>query len=102
MKSFKLILAVSAVLGLSVATSANALGPAAQKTTSGYVCTNDATGTLTLRSGPGQQFKRITSITNNTPVTVYKEVVGNDNKSWYNVTVGRYNGWVRYDYVCGL
>lgn len=99
--TFKVMLGSALLASSLFVQTAYATGPAAKRGVTGYVCTNSG-GTLILRSGPGQQFKKITNIMHGAPVTAFKEVVGRDGMSWYNVSAGRHQGWVRYDYVCGL
>ncbi len=65
------------------------------------VCTNSASGTVLLRSGPGQKFRAINSLPNGTYVEYFATTRGRDGFGWDRVRFGRQVGWMRGDYVCG-
>lgn len=100
MKKTFLTVAIVVASMLGFQGQANALGPAANVTT-GHVCTNSG-GNLTMRSGPGQNFAKLTSLAYGTNVVILDTVTGRDGMMWYKVRAGKRIGWVRYDYVCGV
>ncbi|WP_235658723.1 SH3 domain-containing protein, partial [Fischerella thermalis] len=65
-----------------------------------YVCTNDDNGRLSLRSGPGTNFRKIKEIPNGNSVNILSGQYGRDRYYWWNVRHERSLGWVRADYVC--
>lgn len=64
------------------------------------VCTQDANGSLNIRSGPGQQQKVLTQVHNGNLIETLKPVRGQDGYIWYNVRYGNTTGWARQDYIC--
>ncbi|MBD2357478.1 SH3 domain-containing protein [Tolypothrix sp. FACHB-123] len=65
-----------------------------------YVCTNDVGGTLTLRTGPGTNYKKIRQIPAGNKITVIGYTTGSDGFEWFRVNFRKKEGWVRSDYVC--
>lgn len=79
---------------------ANALGPAAGAE-SCYACTHSG-GSLILRAGPGQKFKKLAGIPYGTTLPIIDSVDGKDGFIWYKVRYGKRIGYARSDYVCGV
>ena len=67
----------------------------------GRICTKNYNGRLSLRTGPGQGYRKITEIPNQRYVPLYSGRYAVDGFSWWNVNYSGNNGWVRGDYVCG-
>lgn len=86
---------------LAMQSPANALGPAANTTQTGFACTNSG-GNVILRAGPGQKFAKLMGVGHGAGVVVLDEVTGRDGMTWYKVKVGKKVGYMRYDFVCGL
>ncbi|MBD6619298.1 SH3 domain-containing protein [Komarekiella sp. 'clone 1'] len=105
---FKTIM--TSVLILTAALPANAeVGPGLGNTDSvasrsqsyAQVCTNDGTGRLSMRNGPGRNFRKVKEIPNGDVVVLTGGKYSQDGYWWWNVSHSRGRGWVRADYVCG-
>lgn len=65
------------------------------------VCTRQRNGRLSLRSGPGQEYRKLKEISNGHRVALTNSEYGRDGFRWWNVLHNGNSGWVRADYVCG-
>jgi hypothetical protein len=65
------------------------------------VCTRNRNGRLSLRTGPGQQYRKIKEIPDRDSVALNNSEYGNDGFRWWNVFHNGNRGWVRADYICG-
>jgi uncharacterized protein YraI len=98
------ILTATALL-LSIALPATAqVGPAYQSSyaTYGTVCTVDRGSNLSLRSGPGKNYRVLTTIRDGNSVPLVNSQYGRDGFKWWQVNAKGRQGWVRADYVCGV
>lgn len=68
----------------------------------GQVCTRSAEGRLSLRTGPGTAYGKLTEIPNGYTVVLVGGTQAPDGFYWWNVNFASMNGWVRSDYVCNL
>ena len=66
----------------------------------GRICTRTQNGRLSLRTGPGQGYYKLTEIPNQRYVPLYSGQYSNDGFWWWNVDYNGHGGWVRADYVC--
>lgn len=65
------------------------------------VCTSSRNGRLSLRTEPGQDYRKIKEIANGHTLALNYSEYGNDGFRWLNVSHNGSRGWVRADYVCG-
>ncbi len=65
------------------------------------VCTRNRNGRLSLRTGPGRDYRKIKEIPNGHTLALNFSEYGNDGFRWWNVYHNGNQGWVRSDYVCG-
>ncbi|GBF81540.1 SH3 domain-containing protein [Aphanothece sacrum] len=66
----------------------------------GRVCTNQRDGRLSMRSGPGQNYQKLTEIPNGRTIAIYEGQYGPDGIYWWQANYNGRGGWVRADYVC--
>ncbi|AUT00191.1 hypothetical protein CLI64_07235 [Nostoc sp. CENA543] len=64
------------------------------------VCTNDRYGRLSVRTGPGQNYRKITEVSNGITVALMAGQYGQDGFYWWNINHNGIRGWVRSDYIC--
>jgi uncharacterized protein YraI len=67
---------------------------------SAYVCTNNKSSSLTLRTGASKGYREIRQIPYGRNLEVLGSTDGGDGFRWFNVSYRGSNGWVRSDYVC--
>lgn len=106
---FRTLMAYTLILGVASPVKAQ-VGPGLGRTdvVSSYrtehyanVCTRQPNGRLSLRIGPGQQYKKIKEIRNGNLVALVGGQYSSDGFYWWNVLHNGSHGWVRADYVCG-
>jgi uncharacterized protein YraI len=97
------ILTVTALL-LAIALPATAqVGPAyrsAQGNSYGNVCTAERGSSLSLRNGPGKNYRVLTQIRDGNSVALYNSQYGRDGFKWWLTSANGRQGWIRADYVC--
>ena len=54
---------------------------------------------LNVRSGPGTGYGSVTKLAQGTRVSVLEETRGSDGMTWYRISTGSGNGYVRSDYI---
>ncbi len=54
---------------------------------------------VNVRSGPGTDNSRVTTLTSNTQITVTSETTASDGYTWYGISFSGGSGYVRSDYV---
>ncbi|MBD2204594.1 SH3 domain-containing protein [Calothrix sp. FACHB-1219] len=101
----KLLMASALIFAVALPASAGELVPGVGQIshTEGYsasVCTNDPSGTLPLRSGPGQNHDEIRQIPSGKNVRVLNSRRSQDGFDWFKISYRDTRGWVRSDYVC--
>lgn len=66
------------------------------------ICTNNRSGTLNVRTGPGRNYRSLTQVPNGTTIPVFDRASGQDGQSytWQRINYNGVQGWVRSDYVC--
>jgi uncharacterized protein YraI len=97
------ILTATALL-FAVALPATAqVGPAylSQSSSYGNVCTAERGSSLSLRSGPGKNYRVLTQIRDGSSVALNNSQYGRDGFKWWMTAANGRQGWVRADYVCG-
>jgi uncharacterized protein YraI len=98
------ILTVTALL-FAIALPATAqVGPAymSQNSSYGNVCTAQRGSSLSLRSGPGKNYRSLTQIRDGNSIAVNSSQYGQDGFKWFLTSANGRRGWVRSDYVCGV
>ncbi|MDM9381213.1 SH3 domain-containing protein [Chlorogloeopsis sp. ULAP01] len=65
------------------------------------VCTNDVYGRLSVRSGPGRNFRKLKEITNGQLVGLMSGQYGQDGFWWWRISHQNGSGWARADFLCG-
>ncbi|MEA5511578.1 SH3 domain-containing protein [Crocosphaera sp. UHCC 0190] len=66
----------------------------------GRVCTNQRNGRLSMRTGPGQNYRKVTEIPNGNYVALSEGEYGPDGIYWWRANYNGQGGWVRSDFVC--
>jgi hypothetical protein len=66
----------------------------------GVVCTKNYNGRLSLRTGPGQNYRKIAEIPNGYGLALNSGRYGSDGFWWWNASIDGYQGWARADYIC--
>lgn len=93
------------VLLFAIAIPATAqVGPAyryAQGNSYGNACTVERGSYLSLRSGPGKNYRVLTQIRDGNSLVLFNNQYGNDGFRWWLTAANGRQGWVRADYVCG-
>jgi uncharacterized protein YraI len=102
---FKLFMASALIFAAALPVVAEEVGPGVGRISSsdGYVasvCTNDVGGSLTLRTGPGRNYKKIRQIPAGNNIRVIDSTKTDDGFEWFKVTYKNSRGWVRSDYIC--
>jgi uncharacterized protein YraI len=97
------ILTATALL-FAVALPATAqVGPAyrsAQGNSYCSVCTAQRGSSLSLRTGPGKNYRVLTQIRDGNSITLTDSQYGRDGFKWWLTNANGRQGWVRADYVC--
>ena len=104
---FKIFMTSVIVLAAALPASAE-VGPGLGRTDSvssrpqnyGQICTNDSDGSLSMRSGPGRNFRTMKEISNKEEVALMSGKYSQDGFYWWKVSHDGDSGWVRADYVC--
>jgi hypothetical protein len=66
----------------------------------GRICTHQRNGRLSMRTGPGRNYNKITEIPNGNIVALSGGQYGTDGIYWWRANYNGRGGWVRSDYVC--
>lgn len=64
-------------------------------------CTRSRDGRLSLRTGPGINYRKIKEISNGHTLALFNGRYSQDGFWWWKVAHNGNTGWVRADYVCG-
>jgi hypothetical protein len=66
------------------------------------ICTNNRTGRLNVRIGPGTNYRSVTQVPNGQTVPVFDSAMGQDGEGyrWQRIDYNGMQGWVRSDYLC--
>ena len=99
------ILTATALLFAIALPAAAQVGPAyrsAQGNNYGNVCTAERGSTLSLRSGPGKNYRALTQIRDGRGISLNSSQYGSDGFKWWLTSANGRQGWVRADYVCGV
>ncbi|BAY10350.1 SH3 domain-containing protein [Calothrix sp. NIES-2098] len=100
---FKLFIASALIFAAALPIGAQEIGSKGvliSQNYAAYVCTNDVGGTLTLRTGPGTDYRSIRQIPAGRNLTVIDSTTSSDGFEWLKVVYRNRQGWVRSDYVC--
>ncbi len=76
-------------------------GTGGRRPASGRVCTRDARGRLSMRTGAGRNYGKILEIPNRTYITLSAGGYDSNGIYWWRTYYNGRSGWVRSDYVCG-
>ena len=96
---------VATALLFSVALPATAqVGPAymSQNASYGNVCTAERGSSLSIRSGPGKNYRVLTQVRDGSSLAISNSQTGRDGFRWLLTSANGRQGWVRADYVCGM
>jgi uncharacterized protein YraI len=98
------ILSVAALLWTVALPAMAQVGPAyvTQNSSYGNICTAQRGSSLSLRNGPGKNYRVLTQIRDGNSVAVSNSQYGQDGFKWFLTSANGRRGWVRSDYVCGL
>ncbi len=105
---FKTLLASVLIAGATLPVAAQ-VGPglgysdyASRPSTTNYgrICTKSSNGRLSMRTGPGQNYRKIVEVPNAQYVPLNSGEYSSDGFWWWNVNYNGYNGWARADYIC--
>jgi uncharacterized protein YraI len=70
--------------------------------TYGKVCTVERGSSLSLRSGPGKNYRVLTTIRDGSSLPLIKNQSGSDGFKWWLTKTNGRRGWVRADYICNI
>jgi uncharacterized protein YraI len=99
------ILAATALL-FAISLPANAqVGPAysnrvTKNLTYGKVCTTHQGSSLSIRSGPGKNYRVLKQVSSGTGLSFNGSQYGKDGFQWLRTSTNGRQGWVRADYIC--
>ncbi|MBD2357476.1 SH3 domain-containing protein [Tolypothrix sp. FACHB-123] len=101
----KLLIASGLILAAALPVTAGEVVPGVGQISrsEGYsasVCTNDPSGKLALRNGPGQHHDEIQQIPSGRSIRVLNTRRSQDGFDWFKISYKHSRGWVRSDYVC--
>jgi uncharacterized protein YraI len=98
------ILTVTALLFSIALPAAAQVGPAyvSQSSSYGTVCTAQRGSSLSLRNGPGKNYRVLTQVRDGKTVGINNFQYGQDGFKWLLTSANGRRGWVRSDYVCGV
>jgi uncharacterized protein YraI len=101
----KILTATALLFAIALPATAQ-VGPAYRSAqgsiSSGTVCTAEHGSSLSLRSGPGKNFRAITQIRDGKSVFLEGSRYGQDGFNWLRTSSNGRQGWVRADYICGI
>ncbi|PSB56412.1 SH3 domain-containing protein [Chamaesiphon polymorphus CCALA 037] len=101
----KILTATALLLATTLPAAAERVGPAyrsAQGNSYGNVCTSERGSSLSLRTGPGKNYRALTQIRDGNSVVLFNSTYGRDGFKWWQTAANGRQGWVRADYVCGV
>jgi uncharacterized protein YraI len=100
----KILTATALLFAIALPAAAERVGPAyqAQGSSYGNVCTAERGSSLSLRSGPGKNYRVLTQIRDGNSVSLFSSQYGRDGFKWWLTNANGRQGWVRADYVCGV
>jgi uncharacterized protein YraI len=101
----KILTATALLFAIALPATAQ-VGPAysgryAQGTSYGNVCTATRGSSLSLRNGPGKNYRVLTQIRDGNSVALTNSQYGSDGFKWWLTSANGRQGWVRADYICG-
>ena len=100
----KILTATALLLAIALPATAQ-VGPAyrsAQGNSYGNVCTAERGSSLSLRSGPGKNYRVLTQVRDGNGISLNNSQYGRDGFKWWLTSANGRQGWVRADYVCGV
>jgi uncharacterized protein YgiM (DUF1202 family) len=101
----KILTATALLLAIALPASAQ-VGPAysnrvSDNITYGTVCTVERGSRLSVRSGPGKNYRVLDRVIDGRMITLGSYQSGRDGFQWVRTFAdGRRQGWVRADYIC--
>jgi uncharacterized protein YraI len=95
-------LTVTTLLFAITLPAAAQVGPAyvSQNSSYGTVCTAQRGSSLSLRNGPGKNYRVLTQIRDRSGIAINNSQYGQDGFKWLLTSANGRRGWVRSDYVC--
>jgi uncharacterized protein YraI len=99
----KILTATALLFAIALPATAQ-VGPAyvSQNSNHGTVCTVERGSSLSLRSGPGKNYRVLTQIRDGNGLSVNNSQYGKDGFRWLLTAANGRRGWVRADYVLWL
>jgi uncharacterized protein YraI len=100
----KILTATALLFAITLPATAQ-VGPAyrsAQGISFGNVCTTERGSSLSLRNGPGKNYRALTQIRDGNSISVTTSQYGRDGFKWWLTSANGRKGWVRADYVCNV
>jgi uncharacterized protein YraI len=70
--------------------------------TYGKVCTVNRGSSLSLRSGPGKNYRVLSKMRSGESLPLITSKNGEDGFKWWLTKTNSHRGWVRADYVCNI
>ena len=99
----KILTATALLFAIALPATAQ-VGPAyrsAQGNSYGNICTATPGSSLSLRSGPGKNYRALTQVRDGNTIGFNTSQYGQDGFRWLLTSANGRQGWVRADYVCG-
>ena len=101
----KILTATALLFAIALPATAQ-VGPAysnryAQGTSYATVCTVSRGSNLSVRSGPGKNYRVLTQVRDGSTIGFNNSQYGQDGFRWLLMMTPGGQGWVRSDYVCG-
>jgi uncharacterized protein YraI len=97
----KILTATALLFAIALPATAQVAYRSAQGDSYGNVCTAERGSSLSLRSGPGKNYRALTQIRDGNSVVLTNSQYGRDGFKWWLTSANGRQGWVRADYVCG-
>jgi uncharacterized protein YraI len=104
----KILAATALFFAISLPATAQAqVGPASNRyakysMTTGNVCTAERGSNLSVRTGPGKNYRVLNQIRDGKSVILEGSRYGKDGFNWLQTYFSGRQGWVRADYICGI
>ena len=66
----------------------------------GYACTAESGSSLSVRSGPGKNYRVLTQVRDGKGISLDRSQYGRDGFKWWLTSDNVRQGWIRADYLC--
>jgi uncharacterized protein YraI len=68
----------------------------------GYACTTERGSSISVRSGPGKNYRVLAQVRNGNGISLDRSQYGRDGFKWWLTSENSRQGWVRADYICKI